>query len=765
MRLLSVVFVFACCVAFADETAFWQERIDSCSVAGGGRVVVPRGLHVVGQLELKSNVELRLEKGAVLEALVGLEHYRVAKLPYSEGTWSAVVSAIGVTNVAITGAGEIFGNGRGWNPSPKERDAIGCSEGVRARGLLFADTCGIRLEGITLRDAACWGVVFKRCVGVVVRGVRVDSVVNWNNDGFDIEAKDVLIDGCDVNAGDDGCCIKSNDPDFIVENVLVRGCTVRSHCNALKLGTASHGTMRNIRFENCRIEAPTRVYRDVAPMPKDLSRPNPIPGVLTYLCGAGISAMSVECVDGGVVEDVVFDGISFSGCQVPIFVRGGRRMKRRCGIPPQDKCVLRNVLFRNIRGRAETSQPSTVTGVKECRPQHVRFEDVEIICHPADDPVRPTTEPGPECDGGYPEATMFERLFLPAYGLYVAQADDVTVENARFVQLSERDIRPPIVVRTNEDRVANRAQLTNPVLEGWYADPQIRRFGRTYWIFPTSSKNYCDQLSFDVFSSPDLKTWVKHPRAVDARDFTWVRGAMWAPDAHAMDGRYYVFFAANDAYPVGGKRTDGEPQAEPGIGKYGGIGVAVADRPEGPYHDLIGKPLVDQFWNGAQPIDQYVFQYKGDWYMVYGGWGRCNLVRLANDFKSLVPFADGRMWMNLTPPGYTEGSVMFERNGVWYFMYSSGDWKNDSYSVKYCTASTPFGPFECRGKVLFSQLPLATGAGHHSVLSVPGTDEWYICYHRRPIPNLSPNHRVTCLDRMLFDEKGSIRPIVMTGDR
>ena len=99
---------------------------------------------------------------------------------------------------------------------------------------------------------------------------------------------------------------------------------------------------------------------------------------------------------------------------------------------------------------------------------------------------------------------------------------------------------------------------------------------------------------------------------------------------------------------------------------------------------------------------------------------------------------------------------MFERNGVWYFMYSSGDWKNDSYSVKYCTASTPFGPFECRGKVLFSQLPLATGAGHHSVLSVPGTDEWYICYHRRPIPNLSPNHRVTCLDRMYFNEDGTM---------
>ena len=311
----------------------------------------------------------------------------------------------------------------------------------------------------------------------------------------------------------------------------------------------------------------------------------------------------------------------------------------------------------------------------------------------------------------------------------------------------------------------------NPLFDGWYADPQIRRFGDTYWIFPTYSHDFDAQTFIDAFSSTDLKTWTRHEKVLDVNDVQWGHYAFWAPDAVEKDGKYYLFFSANEARPVENAITTDTrklrdmPKLTPqpfGHRKYGGIGVAVADRPEGPYRDLIGKPLIDRFWNGAQPIDQYVFRYVDAWYMTYGGWGKCNLVKLAPDFKSLVPFEDGRFWRDITPPGYTEGSVMFERKGVWYFMYSSGGWVNDTYCVKYCTASSPFGPFEFRGEVLSSQRPIATGAGHHSVLNIPETDVWYICYHRRPIPNQSRDHRVTCLDRMHFNADGTIKPVVMT---
>jgi len=297
------------------------------------------------------------------------------------------------------------------------------------------------------------------------------------------------------------------------------------------------------------------------------------------------------------------------------------------------------------------------------------------------------------------------------------------------------------------------------LLDGWYADPQIRRFGDRYWIFPTASRPFAEQTYLDAFSSSDLKTWDRHAKILTTNEIAWARGCLWAPDACEKDGRCYLFFSANDAYPVGGKREDGEPQKEPGLSQYGGIGVAVADSPAGPYRDLIGKPLVDRFWHAAQPIDPTVFEYEGSWYMVYGGWHKCNVVRLAPDFKSLVPFEDGRLWHPLDPPDYTEGSVLFERKGVWYFMYSCGRWTDGSYGVKYGMGKTPFGPFDWKGRVLGSQEPIATGAGHHSVICKPGTDEWYICYHRRPIPNLAQHHRVTCLDRLRFNDDGTIRPV------
>lgn len=302
----------------------------------------------------------------------------------------------------------------------------------------------------------------------------------------------------------------------------------------------------------------------------------------------------------------------------------------------------------------------------------------------------------------------------------------------------------------------------NPILPGWYADPQIRLFGSTYWIFPTASCDFKEQTYLDAFSSKDLKNWKKHPNVLSTNAFPWAKGAVWAPDAIEKGGKYYLFFGANNAYPINRKKSDFRLSDRFDLSKRGGIGVGVADRPEGPYRDLIGKPLIEEFWNAAQPIDQYVFEYKGEWYMVYGGWKKCNIVKLADDFKSLKPFPDGRMWRDFTPEGYTEGSVIFERNGVWYFMYSTGTWTRSDYRVNYSTSDSPFGPYVFRGEVLSSQIPLATGAGHHSVIRVPGTDDWYICYHRRPIPNHSRHHRVTCIDRMYFNDDGSIKPIVMT---
>ena len=288
----------------------------------------------------------------------------------------------------------------------------------------------------------------------------------------------------------------------------------------------------------------------------------------------------------------------------------------------------------------------------------------------------------------------------------------------------------------------------NPVWEGWYADPEGIIFGDRYFVYPTFSAAYDRQVFFDAFSSPDLVTWTKHPRILDTTAVRWARRAMWAPAAIEKDGRYYLFFSANDI------QSDAE---------RGGIGVAVADRPEGPFRDLLGRPLVDRFYNGAQPIDQFVFRDDdGAHYMIYGGWRHANIARLKDDFTALVPFENGDLVREITPEGYVEGPFLFKRGGRYYFMWSEGGWTGDDYRVAYAIADAPFGPFTRRGVILQQDRSIATGAGHHSVLHPPGSDDWFIVYHRRPIPNEGRDHRVTAIDRMFFEADGTIRPVRMT---
>ncbi|MFI4862283.1 MAG: glycoside hydrolase family 43 protein [Phycisphaerales bacterium JB063] len=314
---------------------------------------------------------------------------------------------------------------------------------------------------------------------------------------------------------------------------------------------------------------------------------------------------------------------------------------------------------------------------------------------------------------------------------------------------------------TKSDDAAPRQTSGNPLWEGWYADPEVCVIDGQYWIFPTTSARYDDQLFFDAFSSPDLVTWTKHERVLDNDTIDWAYRAMWAPCAVEKDGKTYLFFGANDLQRPGGPLYDpNDPKSH-----TGGIGVAVADSPEGPYEDLLGEPLIGDFYHDAQPIDQFVFQdTDGTWYIYYGGWGQCNVGILADDFRSIVPGDDGELFQNITPDGYVEGPVLFIRNDKYYFLWSEGGWGNDSYRVAYAIADGPTGPFERIGTILQTDrnVDIATGAGHNSVLNAPGTDDWYIVYHRRPIPNEGRDHRVTCIDKLEFNADGTIKPVVMT---
>jgi Beta-xylosidase len=287
----------------------------------------------------------------------------------------------------------------------------------------------------------------------------------------------------------------------------------------------------------------------------------------------------------------------------------------------------------------------------------------------------------------------------------------------------------------------------NPIFPGWYADPEVIVYGDTFWIFPTYSDEYGKQTFFDCFSSKDLVNWTKHEKVLSVNEVKWAKRAMWAPSVIEKDGKYYFFFGANDVHPD----------------QLGGIGVAVAEKPEGPYKDMLGKPLLNGIIHGAQPIDQYVFKDDdGSYYMIYGGWRHCNIVKLNGDFTGLEAFDDGTWFKEITPEGYVEGPCVFKRDGKYYFMWSEGGWGGPNYKVAYAISDSIFGPHKRIGVIIEQDKNVATGAGHHSVLKVPGLDKWYAVYHRRPLNETHHNHRATCIDVMEFDENGHIKPVKLT---
>lgn len=313
----------------------------------------------------------------------------------------------------------------------------------------------------------------------------------------------------------------------------------------------------------------------------------------------------------------------------------------------------------------------------------------------------------------------------------------------------------------------------NPLFPGWYADPEGIIFEDSYWIYPTFSDEsgvpepvvrftdyqlkirqntinpqYLKQTFLDAFSSKDLTHWKKHEHVLDVKDISWAGYAIWAPSIIKKGEKYFLFFGANDI------QNNQQP---------GGIGLAVSDRPEGPFKDYLGKPLVNQFYNEAQPIDQFAFRdTDGKYYLIYGGWRHCNIGRLKDDFTGFEPFEDGSLFKSITPEKYVEGPFMLVRKGKYYLMWSEGGWQGPDYSVAYAMGDSPFGPFNRVGKILQQDPAIATGAGHHSVINIPGTDDWYIVYHRRPLTTKNGNHRETCIDRMYFDENGLILPVIIT---
>jgi hypothetical protein len=304
----------------------------------------------------------------------------------------------------------------------------------------------------------------------------------------------------------------------------------------------------------------------------------------------------------------------------------------------------------------------------------------------------------------------------------------------------------------------------NPVLEGFYADPQVLYSQQTgkYYIYPTfDGFPSWGGYYFDVFSSDDLATWTNEGTILDlsTEQVSWANGNAWAPAIaeKTVDGQYKYFFYFS-----------GQPVA--GGGKQ--IGVAVADHPAGPFVDS-GKALITTSpTGGGQQIDPCVFTdpVSGKSY-IYWGNGYLAVAELNDDMISLKAGTT----KTITPSGgtlstyaYREGAYVFYRNGKYYFLWSVDDTGAQNYHVAYGTSASPTGPITVAANptvIIQNAANKIYGTGHNSVLQIPGRDEWYIVYHRINAAYLSNGpgyHREVCIDKLEFNADGSIKQATPT---
>lgn len=289
--------------------------------------------------------------------------------------------------------------------------------------------------------------------------------------------------------------------------------------------------------------------------------------------------------------------------------------------------------------------------------------------------------------------------------------------------------------------------MSNPIIKGFYADPDIACFGGRYYIYPTTDggKEW-DSTYFKAFSSPDLKRWTDEGTILDFKDVPWTGGKYaWAPAICEYKGKYYFYYTGN-----------------------GNIGVAVSDTPTGRFKD-IGRPLIKQGTYAGVSIDPDVFIDDDGSAYLYWGNGHMYAARLGEDMISLLGEP-----VDITPPNFREGTCVFKRKGIYYFTWCEDDTRSPDYHVRYGKGTSPIEKPDGNTVLLHrknAEDSRIRGTGHHAILNVPNTDEWYICYHRfnaekyGDITDYSTeagNHRELCLDRLYFDEKGDILPVKAT---
>ncbi len=400
-----------------------QRAIDACSAAGGGRVLVPAGGYKIGTIVLRSFVHLHLEKGAVLYGSTDIRDYTPQRTTYvSLRTNTPTVQLIWADNVeevTIDGEGTIDGRGRAF-PKLSWND-----EGITRPHLLrFVQSRDLQLRGITLRNSGCWMQHWLACDRVKIDGITVINRNNYNNDALDLDGcHEVTVSNMICDSDDDGITLKSTSP-RLCENIVISNCVVSSHCNAVKLGTETNGGFRNITIQNISVKPS---YDQTSQFFGHPSR-------------RGTSALSLEIVDGGVMENINVSNFTVEGTESPIFVRLANRARSY-----SDKVKISQV------GRIDGVSIShflvsnagptgcSITGMEGHPVRNIMLRDIYITQQGGQNKVAaPTDEKLKE----YPEATMWG--ILPAKGFWINHVRNLYTDRVVVSDLKP-DARPLFV--------------------------------------------------------------------------------------------------------------------------------------------------------------------------------------------------------------------------------------------------------------------------------------------------------------------------------
>src|SRR6187397_869578 len=413
-----------------------QFAIDYIQQQGGGRLVFDVGRFLSGSIHLKSNVTIHLLEGAVLLGTLN-------PLDYDQKGLTAFILCHDQRDIAITGKGVIDGQGREVARNVAAlvhkgliKDAFRNDRPeveIRPMLIYFRSCKNVLIRGVTMRNAAACVQTFDQCKNLRIDSLTVDSRAFWNNDGIDIvDCDSVAITNSYIDSDDDGVCLKSHDSTgAFCQNVLVRNCTIRSSANAIKFGTASLGGFKNIKLVNIKV---FDTYR---------------------------SAIALEAVDGGFIENVEADSFLVLNTGHAVFLRIG---KRRAG----KKGKLENIRIKNFtveiaatkpdigyeyEGPIEDmprniSPPIVIAGLPGNIIKNVSFTNIEIKHPGGGNPEFAKVslnelDKVPEIPASYPEFSKF--IELPAWGVYIRHASDIKFNNVKLLS-GKKDYRTAIVL-------------------------------------------------------------------------------------------------------------------------------------------------------------------------------------------------------------------------------------------------------------------------------------------------------------------------------